>query len=186
MMYLPRCDANVTKAGISFCTNFLRSFSRYVAPPHRFGRIWKNSAQLQNARADFSCENSVLCIRRCYVSSFRARTRSLQKTRTREKARVKVLNTVRQVQCILKGFHSSARARVTRKRRLIKKYYYIEKKNLTGYNVLLQTINVHLTKRYLEFDNSSLFVIFYILNINKIMNKTLSFNKFLKILTNIY
>lgn len=52
MMYLSRCGANVTEAGISFCTYFLRYFSRYGAPPHRFGRIWKNSeAQLQNARA---------------------------------------------------------------------------------------------------------------------------------------
>lgn len=51
MTYLPRCGTNVTEAGISFCTYFLRSFSRYGAPPHRFGRIWKNSgAQLQNAR----------------------------------------------------------------------------------------------------------------------------------------
>lgn len=111
MMYLPRCGANVTEAGISFRTYFPRSFFALwcTATPIRSNlKEQQSTAAKRTCNVQISRENSVLYIRRCYASSFRARTCSLQKARTREKARVKVLNTVRQVRCILKGFHSNA------------------------------------------------------------------------------
>lgn len=47
--------------------------------------------------------------------------------------------------------------------------------------MLLQTINVHLIKHYLELIVAVYSLYFpYIPNIQKIMNETLSFNKFLK------